>query len=166
MTEPPKTWHEIDSCHSLFLREATEPNENSLRLIVEEAGVLPEEVVVKIGATEITGCHPVRPMDGSRVFGITWNSYVAYSLINESFTVRDESQEFSGRLFRTYTKSHFLDYVSRATIACKEHPGPLQHIEVICESHVIDVVSVEFPQVREIRLPSHLQRRSSGSFVK
>ena len=166
MTETTKTGPEIDSCHSLFLREATEPNENGLRLIVEEAIVLPDEVFVKIGGTEITGGPPVKSTDRSRVFEITWNNYVAYSLLNESFTVRDESQEFSGRLFRTYTKSHFLDYVSRATIACKEYPGPLRHTEVLCECHVVDVVSVEFPQVREIRLPSYLHRRSSGSFVK
>ena len=166
MIEGTKTRPEIDSCHSLFLREATEPIQNSLRLIIEEAIVLPEEVPIRMGGTEITGCHPVKSTDDSRVFEISWKNYVAYSLINESFTVKDESQEFSGRLFRIYTKSHFLDYVSRATIACKEYPGPLQHIEVICECHVVDVVSTESPQVRQIRFPSHLQRPSSGSYMK
>jgi hypothetical protein len=146
-----KGFAEIDSCHSLFVREITEPRENSLRLMIEEAFVLPEEVTVAVGGTEITGGHPIRCVEGSRLFEIVWDFYVAYSVRNESYVTRDESEEFSGRFARIYSKSHFLDYVSRAAFACSEHPGPLQHVGLVSECHIIDVVSTEPPRVRQIR---------------
>jgi hypothetical protein len=147
----PKDFAEIDSCHSLFLREITEPRESSLRLVLEEAFVLPEEVTVAVSGVEIKGGHPVRSIEGSRLFEIIWDSYVAYSVRNESYVTLDESEELTGRSARIYSKSHFLDYVSRATFACDEHPGPMQHVELVSECHVIDVVSTTLPRVRQMR---------------
>jgi hypothetical protein len=157
MASVPKDFVEIDSCYSLFLREITEPRENSLRLMIEEAFVLPEEVTVAVGGTELTGGHPIRPVEGSRLFEIIWDFYVAYSVRNESYVSRDESEEFTGRFARVYSKSHFLDYVSRATFASNEHPRPLLHIGLVSECHVIDVVSTEPPRVRQIRPKLALQ---------
>jgi hypothetical protein len=148
---------EIDSCYSLFLREISEPKENSLRLLLEEAFVLPEEVTIAVGGTEITGGHPIRSIEGSRLFEIVWDFYVAYSVRNESYVNHDQSEVFSGRFARFYSKSHFLDYVSRATFACTEHPGPLQHIGFVAECHIIDVVSTGPPRVRQMRTRPALQ---------
>jgi hypothetical protein len=157
MERTSKEFVEIDSCYSLFLRDITEPRENSLRLVLEEAFVLPEEATVAVGGTEIAGGHPIRSVEGSRLFEIVWDFYVAYSVRNESYVTRDESEEFSGRLARIYSKSHFLDYISRATFARNEHPGPPRHIEFVSECHIIDVVSTEPPRVRQIRAKLALQ---------
>jgi hypothetical protein len=157
MTAVPETFAEIDSCYSLLLREITEPRENSLRLIIEEAFVLPEEVTVAVGGTEIRGGYPIRSVEGSRLFEIIWDFYVAYSVRNESYATRDESEKFSGRSALIYSKSHFLDYVSRATFACNDHPGPLQHIGLVSECHIVDVVSTEPPRVRQLRPRPALQ---------
>jgi hypothetical protein len=143
----PKDLAELDTCSSLFLRAIGEPKENCLRLLVEEAFVLPEEVTVRFGGTEITGGHPIRSTANSRLFEIIWNNYVAYSVANESYSTRNESEEFSGRFARLYGKSHFLDYISRATLACREYPGPLRHVQLVCECHIVDVVSTKFPVV-------------------
>jgi hypothetical protein len=148
---------EIDSCYSLFLREIMEPSDNALRLLLEEAFVLHEEATVTVSGVEIKEGHPIRSVEGSRLFEVVWDFYVAYSVRSESFVARDESEEFSGRFARIYSKSHFLDYVSRATFACNEHPGPLQHIGIVSERHVIDVVSTEPPRVRQIRSRPALQ---------
>jgi hypothetical protein len=157
MPTVPEDFAEIDSCYSLFLREISEPRANSLLLLIEEASVLPEEIAVAVGGTELTGCHPIRPVEGSRLFELIWDRYVAYSVRNESYVSRDESEEFSGRFARIYSKSHFLDYVCRATFARSEYPGPLQHIELVSECHIIDVVSTEPPRVRQIRQRPGLQ---------
>jgi len=149
MEELARDLAELDTCSSLFLREIGEPKQNCLRLLLEEAFVLTEEVTVKFGASEITGGHPVQSTEHSRLFEIVWDNYVAYSVMNESYVARNESEESSGRLVRLYGKSYFLDYISRATLACKEYPGPLQHIELVCEWHVIDVVSTKFPHVSQ-----------------
>ena len=147
----PKQLAELDTCASLFLREISEPRQNSLRLLIEEAQVMPEEVTIRFAGTEIGNCHPVRSTTNSRLFEIVWDKYVAYSVINESYATPSESEEFSGRFARFYSKSHFLDYVSRATFAGNEYPGPLQHIAIISECHIIDVVSTEPPRVRDMR---------------
>jgi hypothetical protein len=146
MESVPKDLAEPDTCASLYLREIGETKQNCLRLLIEEAFVMPEEVSVNFAGTEIKGCHPVKPTADSRLFEITWDNYVAYSVTNESYGTRNESEEFSGRYARLYSKSHFLDYVSRATLACKEYPGP-HHIQLVCECHIIDVISTNSPRL-------------------
>jgi hypothetical protein len=154
MESIPKDLAELDTCSSLLLREIGEPNQNSLRLLIEEAMVMPDEVTVKFAGAEIANCHSVRSTVNSRLFEIVWDNYVAYSVANESYSTRNESEEFSGRFARLYGKSGFLDYISRATLACKEYPGTLQHVQLVCECHIIDVVSTKFPQVRQARVKS------------
>jgi len=151
MESVPKDLAKLDACSSLFLREIGEPRQNCLRLLIEEAFVLPEEVTVTLGGTEITGAHPVRSTANSRLFEIIWDNYVAYSVTNESYGTLNDSEEFSGRFARLYGKSHFLDYLSRATLRCKEYPGPLQHVQLVCECHIVDVVATKFPQVSQLR---------------
>jgi hypothetical protein len=151
----PKNLAELDTCASLYLREIGEPAQNSLRLLVEEAFVMPQEVTVKFGRTEIANCHPLKPTPSGRLFEIVWNNYVAYFVANESYSTRNESEEFRGRFARLYTKSHFLDYISQATLATSEYPGPMKHIQLVCECHIIDVVSTQFPAVSQHRLNSH-----------
>ena len=58
---------------------------------------------------------------------------------------------FSGRFFRIYSKSTFLDYVSRATFASEQYPGPLSHVGLICQNHIVDVVSTKSPAIRRLR---------------
>lgn len=157
MEPGPSEFAEIDSCYSLLLREITEPSENALRLLLEEAFVLPREVTVAVGGTETKAGGPIRSIEGSRLFEVVWDFYVAYSVRNESYVARDECEEYSGRLARIYSKSHFIDYVSRATFACNEHPGTLRHIGLVSESHIVDVVSTDLPRVRQIRSRPALQ---------
>ncbi|MFD1702791.1 hypothetical protein ACFSCV_07220 [Methylopila henanensis] len=51
----------------------------------------------------------------------------------------------SGRLFRILKASSFLRFVSRATFASETYPGPLTHMQIVCLTHVIDVVSPDLP---------------------
>jgi len=142
---------EIDSCEYLFLREISEPRDNRLRLLIEEAAVTGPPLTRKLPGLEMTGCREIKSTSTSRLFEVTWEVYVAYSIRNESFVSRDEMEMFSGRLFRTYSKSHFLDYVSKATFASEQYPGPLQHIGVICLNHIVDVISTKPPAIDKIR---------------
>ncbi len=51
---------------------------------------------------------------------------------------------------RVYTKSHFLEYLSHSTFACAEYPGPLRHWCIGTENQIIDVVSVEAPEIKQV----------------
>jgi hypothetical protein len=148
-------WHEtkslLDTCHSLFLREIGEPEENLLRIVLHEGIVSDEPVALEICGTTFQNCHSVKPTSHSRVFELICNRYIAYSVTNESFgiPVGDEADD-SGRLLRRYINSPFLDYVAISTCATKDYPGPFTHVCVISENHVIDVISTEMPILRSL----------------
>ena len=152
MTIIPQLFEEIDSCKYLFLRDITEPNDNSLLLLIEEASASPESVTREVGGAKFTDLHPIESTDQSRLFEVLWDSYIAYSVRNESFVTADDSEiVLLGRLVRVYSKSNYLDYVSRATFAVATNPDPLLHVGMICENHIIDVVSIDLPRVRKLR---------------
>ena len=148
---------ELDTCSSLYLREISEPKQNSLRLLIEEAEVMPEEVAIRIAGADLGSGHLVRSTANSRLFEIVWDNYVAYLVTNESYATPGESEKFLGRFARCYSKSLFLDYISHATVACNEYPGPLQHIGIVSEWHIIDVISTGLPRVSQVRPRPTLQ---------
>ncbi|MFZ0814456.1 MAG: hypothetical protein WAM78_02995 [Candidatus Sulfotelmatobacter sp.] len=157
MEAVPKELAELDTCASLYLREISEPRQNSLRLLIEEAEVMPEEVAIRIAGTDLGTGHLVRSTASSRLFEIVWDNYVAYLVTNESYAMPSESEKFSGRLARHYSTSPFLDHISHATVACNEYPGPLRHIGIVSECHIIDVVSTGLPRITHMRPRPALQ---------
>ena len=143
---------DLNSCEYLFLREIGEPGENSLRLLIEEGIASADAVSTEVAGHVIADCHRVTSGDNAQLFEITWDFYVAYSIRNESYVVRDDSEKFElGNLARIYSESKFLEYVARATFACNEHPGPLLHVELICASHIVDVMSTGLPRIIRLR---------------
>ncbi len=140
---------EIDNCEYIGLRELGEPEVNSLRLVIEEAKVIgsPRDIEVLPGKV-LTGLRVIESDSTCRAFELVWPSYVAYSVRNESFCIWDDDEHREGRLFCLYSKSHFLDYVARATVDL--YSGTLRHWGVICGDHVVDVVSTDEPQIRPI----------------
>lgn len=141
---------EVDSCKYLYLREVSEPRDNRLRLLVEEATDAGPSQSIQLPGLDITGC-PIESTLSCRLFELVWDFYVAYSVRNESFVARNETETYSGRLLNVYQKSHFLAYVSAATFASNDHAGPLHHIGVNCLNHIIDVVSTKTPTISRSR---------------
>jgi hypothetical protein len=145
--------NEIDACKYLFLRELGEPEENSLRLVIEEAKASgPPEDFEAVPGKVIRGVRAIESDSTCRAFELVWPSYVAYSVRNESFCTRDKEELWEGRLICLYSNSHFLDYVMRATFASEDYPGPLRHWGVNCLNHVVDVVSTEDPRMQLLEL--------------
>jgi hypothetical protein len=163
LTARPELADALDSCHSLFLREIWEPEDNVLRLAVQETFVNPKAETRTVCGTPIENVHRVESTAVSRIFELTWNQYIAYGVTNESFCSPDDErvERSSGRLFRTYAKSPFLEYISRASFASAQYPGPFTHICIVTEMHIIDVVSTQAPEIR-LLLASDLATRSRG----
>jgi hypothetical protein len=146
----------IQRCEWLFLRSIHDLGDNTLRLVVEEAraGVQattennPDAKSVPGLQDILQGARLIEHAEGCSVFEIYWDSYVAYSVRNESFVANDKYEHSEGRLFVRYSKSRFLDYVALGTFATEEYPGPLLHWGVICGNHIIDVVGTEAPSTR------------------
>lgn len=83
-------------------------------------------------------------------YKITFKSYVAYSVRNESFTISDDEETFAGNLFREYSVSKFLDYVVSSTVAVEEIVGAYKHYQLVCSNHIIDVATAYEPSIEII----------------
>jgi hypothetical protein len=143
---------EIDSCKYLYLREVGEPHDNQLRVVVEEAGTNPSPESRTIMGVNFTDLHAIESNENSRLFEIIWDHYIAYNVMNESYARADEYDVAkSGRLMKTYSRSHFLDYLALVSIASEDHPGPFIHYGLICLNHVIDVACSDPPAINLLR---------------
>ena len=146
----------INDCKYLFLAQIQELGRRGLRLVVEEGRPAEHADPLDVGGVIISGATRIEVTPASSVFEVIWNSYVAYSVINESFAAAPiANQIFEGSRFRVYRKSHFIDYVSRASFATTVYPGPMQHYEACREDHIVDVISISAPQVERRFSESH-----------
>jgi len=46
--------------------------------------------------------------------------------------VPDDEEWFTGNLFRSFSKSKFLDYFLASSVAVGDIVGPYTHIEIVC----------------------------------
>ena len=142
----------LNQAKYLCLRHISEPEVNSLHLIVEEAIADRTETVstpdpASPFAEIRKGGTPIKAVEGCRTFELQWSRYVAY-LVTEEIVGSggsDEDEVYTGNLLRVYTKSHFLDRLARDTGG---HFEPILHYKLICQDHLIDVASYSPPEVR------------------
>lgn len=143
---------DLNSCEYLFLREIFEPAENQLRVVVEEASAGPPVDPQDVAGFGFSDYRIVESNDQSRLFEITWPTYILYTVRNESYAAFDETEiRETGRVAVVCSKSQFLDHLAASTFASKDFPGPFWHIALHCQNHVVDVASSEHPTVRQLR---------------
>ncbi|WP_368780864.1 hypothetical protein [Alicyclobacillus fastidiosus] len=135
----------------IFLNRIFEPEDNSLRLLIERGRVSDTEENLEIANTILKGIRPIDVDERSPLLQIDFDTYIAYSVKNESFTFWDDYEKFKGKLFRIYSKSRYLDFVAVSTFATHDFPGPFQHYGIVTENHVIDVIATVIPIVTEIK---------------
>jgi len=141
---------EINTCRYLFLSEIQELDYNGLRLVVRE-GLTTETVeAIHVAGSVLSGGTRISVTEESRAFELVWKQYVAYSVLNESYASAVEQENYRGNRFRIYLRSNFIDYVSRASFATIEYPGPTEHYEVVCENHIVDVISTRAPDAQRV----------------
>ena len=140
---------EINKAEYLFLASIEEFAQNNLRIVVQEGRATGVPKNIEVAGTVIRDVRSVSPYVHS-AWEILIERYVAYSVRNESYVKADPEESWSGHLFRTYSKSKFLDYVRGSTFACEEYPGPLRHYELVCSDHIIYVVVARHPAIQRI----------------
>jgi hypothetical protein len=148
----------FDQAEFLYLRDISEPNDNALRLVVEEARVnssktAPISVLPDHFSEILKDASPIEATEGCKVFELRWDHYVAYLVTEEVVGSSGGHFEevYSGNLLRLYSKSQFLDYLDRNTGG---HVEPLRHYKLICLNHLIDVASYEAPDIRLLNATS------------
>jgi hypothetical protein len=123
---------EINDCRSLFLSDFQEAGQNSLRVQVAEGLPVGPPQSIKVGQTVIPDCTAIQITNKSRVFEILWSNYVGYSVLNESYASVSDEECCEGNRFRIYSKSRFIQFMSQATFARDDYPGPTRHYGIAC----------------------------------
>jgi len=141
---------ELNKYKYIYFGNITEPEENELAFTVYEAVVSEQEKDIVFGEATIEGTKEIITTKNSKSYQIYFPSYIAYSVINESYTSADEYEQFEGSNYRVYSKSRFLDYVSQDTIATSDYPGPFKHYGFVCLNHIIDIASQDEPIIEEL----------------
>ena len=144
----------LNSVKYLYLRELSEPQDNSLRIVVQEAvdnRAAPVLVAPDLPelAEILRDAWPIESVEGCKTFALSWDRYAAYLVTEElvGSNGRYEDEAYTGRLLRVYTKSHFLGHLARDTGG---HLEPLRHYKLICLNHLIDVASYAPPEIHVI----------------
>jgi hypothetical protein len=146
---------DIQDCKYLYLHSIDEPDDGGLRLVVHEARVggspsaerLAEETVPALQAI-LSGGKVIEHSSGCKIFEITWDRYIAYAVENESYALPEPKESVgTGRLFIEYSSSIYLEYLSKATFASTDYPGPFKHWAVCCLDHIVNVASESEPVI-------------------
>jgi hypothetical protein len=126
-----------------------ETEENTLRLYFCRTKILPEPLVIGDLVYQDAGVFVAD--EQLPVIQVEFQTYIGYSIRNESYTVWDDTEEFEGKWFRIYTKSKYLSFIAQGTVADDVYPGPFKHYGMACFDHIVDVVSTSAPKVTEIK---------------
>ena len=146
---------QIESHRFIYLIEINEPSDNVLRIVISEAQEREPSEDLKLGdavlSSVLSDAKELVADELCTAYEILFQDYVAYSVRNESFVSVDESEQWTGRLFQKYSRSHFLDYIRVATFASDDYPGKLGLYGINCLNHIVDVISASQPTVSLIR---------------
>jgi len=144
----------IDECTYLFVEQIGEPD-TALRLevlIVEAKPQAPITAVKDDSPVERLklGARPIEPDATCRLFRMAFEErhMVAYLVSNESYSKYPEPyEEFSGKRLRIFSRSHLLEFTKKASYATDQHPGKLQHYQIVCENHIVDIIATGPPLI-------------------
>lgn len=138
----------INSHGFLNLMDISEPEPLTLQIIVSQAKVIgpPRDIEIDDGEV-IDGACEIESTRDCLLYRIFFDSYILYTVLNECYDLADKSAEYSGNLFRTYSRSWYLKYTEGHTLASDDYPGPYRHYGIICLDHIIDITSCSEPLI-------------------
>ena len=132
----------------VFLDNIVEPGTNSLRISIKRASISSKSEDVNVGEYTLSDVNPIEIDKTLPVIHIEFDSYVAYSVFDESFHFVNPEDKFIGHSVRLFSKSTYLDFVSNGTIAQEIYSyKDLIHYQIVCLDHIIDIVSFDKPSV-------------------
>lgn len=140
---------QINSHRYLYLDRLVEATDLLLEIWVDEARVRSESNL----PSESSMYGSIETDEFCKRYKIIFDNYVGYSVINESFADRAGDDEFTGNLFRKYTKSSFLDYMSKAAIVGTAEDiceSSCKHYEIVSLNQIIDVATCYEPVIEVI----------------
>lgn len=147
---------EINSCDYLFVDWIGESAELTFEVLLREAK--PQATITTIQSDDavgelLLGSRPIETDESCRHFRVEFGGdiMVSYGVLNESFGKYPElPEQFTGKLFREFSRSHLLDFTRSTTIVSDRYPGKLSHYQIACQNHIIDVNATGPPSIDSI----------------
>ncbi|WP_178023820.1 hypothetical protein [uncultured Paenibacillus sp.] len=143
-------YSDLMNLKNIYFEQIYEPEENTLRLLFSRNRTSETPETIKIGEIEINDTYSIDVDESLPLIELDFEWYIGYSIRNESYTSWDDYEEFEGKTFRIYSKSRYLDFIKVGTFATDNYPGPYKHYGITCLKHVVDVVSVSVPIIKEV----------------
>ncbi|MEK3720572.1 hypothetical protein [Paenibacillus sp. FSL H8-0034] len=144
-------FNDLMELKDIFFFGLTEPHANSLRVFFSKSRLSDTPEPLKAGDKVFGDLYQINIDENSPIIQIDFDTYIAYSIRNESYTSWDDYEEFEGNVFRIYKKSRYLDFVTLGTFATEIYPGPFLHYGISCLDHIVDIVSDSEPIISEVR---------------
>jgi hypothetical protein len=129
----------------LYLDRLYEETDLELCVIVDEAKVLSSELE---SLPNSSAYGPIVSDETCNKYRITFKNYVAYCITNESCAGAGDDEQFTGTLFRTYSKSQFLDYIAKSGGGLIDTLGGYTHYEIVTMNQIIDVAATQEPEIK------------------
>jgi len=96
------------------------------------------------------GSGPIEEDETCRLFQLLFdrNHMISYTVLKESYGKYPAPPEkYTGKLLRTFSHSHLLEFTGRTTCVSGDDPGALMHFQIACLNHVIDVICTAPPKI-------------------
>jgi len=135
---------QINNSEYLFLNHLFERDGNELIINVSEGIESEETHDIEVIGVALTGLHNV-DADKSCSYNLVFSDYVLYLVTNESFSYLKKEEEFTGKSFRIFSKSHLKEYNEKYTSYCRDEK--LIHYQIVCVNHVIDIITPYEPEI-------------------
>lgn len=145
----------LDTGRTWFLLILKYAADNRTLLIdIEEGFVADKEESVAINGHVMEGLRAIAPTAMSRQFRISFTSYVAWQVVDESYSTFDKTEERDDTGFvQVLTQSKYLDYVESKHGWYSRLQGPAKHYRVWTENEVVDVVTTEEVTIEPLHVP-------------
>lgn len=125
---------------------------NTLTILIQEATGLGPEEEQTISSIDLGVAREIVPNGSDRLLEISWENYVGFSVLNESYANVDEANQNHERKYKFAvgqpSAGWFVEYMRQAAFADDNYPGPLKYWEVVGNDHVVHIWSNVEPKVR------------------
>jgi hypothetical protein len=137
----------LDDAETWFLQGIV--YQDDLRIIVAEGFKSDDPEDLVIAGTNLGPAYSVDVSSESRRFVVRFPRNVAWQVIVESFTSRDDYESGDDGFLQTLDRSRYLDHVHEHHGWFRETVGPANHYRLCMVDEVIDVIAFDAPMIEE-----------------
>lgn len=149
---------QINSHFGLFINYVAQVGDQELALFFTEAQVIGDkhkEMTFNEGTQNFVSLNvnPIESTNSSKKYKATFKRFIVYQVVDESCISWDDAEVFEGKLFRTFTKSRFLEHIAGSMNIDWYNDAPemkYQHYQIGGLDFIVDVAAHEDPIIEEV----------------